>query len=256
MNPNRIAQTAVPLLILCAYVALHDPNKTAKMFAYGCVAALGIIIIYTGSRGSAGGALIGCFFCFLPVVRSPLRLFGSCLAILVVVLAIAWGIESAQATERLVEFSFDNRADIWGYGWQLFRDSPVIGQGWISTKSIGTVSSTDNLHSIYVNLLAETGAVGITIFILMMLFLFGRCVSVYRLVSLDRIAFLAMGGMAAVFAHGFVESGALMGSTINSFLMGFSVGLLDRVPIFFHQNAYYQGVATAGLPSVARPVPT
>jgi predicted Kef-type K+ transport protein len=110
-----------------------------------------------------------------------------------------------------------------------FVRSPLVGQGWIDSGN-----GTANLMSIYMQTLAELGVIGMAILIVVLVILAGRA---WRLRAIVRryhfaadVGYLAIGLMVSILAHGAFESGDFMGSTINALLLGFSVGLLDRLP--------------------------
>jgi len=42
--------------------------------------------------------------------------------------------------------------------------------------------------------------------------------------------YLALGYVVAIFVHGVVESGTLLGSTLNAMMLPFALGLFDRIP--------------------------
>ena len=45
------------------------------------------------------------------------------------------------------------------------------------------------------------------------------------------LGFLALALYAAIFAHGVVEAGTIMGTTLNAVFLAFGIGLIDRLPL-------------------------
>ncbi len=44
------------------------------------------------------------------------------------------------------------------------------------------------------------------------------------------VAYLAVGYVVAILAHGFIEAGTTRGSTLNALMLPFALGLFDRIP--------------------------
>lgn len=81
-----------------------------------------------------------------------------------------------------------NRQYLWNYAWEFFKESPLIGKGWgyyshnFSFSLSGVEVSNLNAHNTYLQLLAETGILGATIFLC--LFVFGLSKIYSRLITL------------------------------------------------------------------------
>ena len=74
MNANRIGQTLAPMLIIMAYVSIFDRSPVWRLASYVIGGILGILLMYTGSRGGVGEAVIGCFIVAIPLIRRPVAL--------------------------------------------------------------------------------------------------------------------------------------------------------------------------------------
>lgn len=66
--------------------------------------------------------------------------------------------------------SLSGRTELWEYGWQLFKESPLLGHGF--GLSVGTT-----MHSAHMGVLVNTGLVG---YIFWLMFVFGVVVAVFR----------------------------------------------------------------------------
>lgn len=245
MNPNRIGQTAAPMLILCAPVALYDPSKLWRLFAYAVGASLAIIIVYTGSRGAAGMAMIGVFAALVPMVRRPGQLFF--LFVLVgATTFVAMSLIEAAAAERFTNVSVANRAEPWTMALSEFQKSPVIGVGWLHSAPIQELVGATNAHSMYMQILAETGALGSLVFLGVLVYLGFRGLRTLRIIQAGgenrETGYFALGIIAAVFAHGFIESGAVMGSTINGMMLTMGIGLIDRIPEMLAEQEQWEAI--------------
>src|SRR5690606_38410074 len=97
-----------------------------------------------------------------PLLKRPL--------LLAVVLAVAAGslyaiaeLVHVESAERLTDLSLDTRDAPWHDAMVYFRDAPVFGQGWVFQTETRLSGSTENLHSIYFQVLAETGIFGLVL---------------------------------------------------------------------------------------------
>ena len=111
-----------------------------------------------------------------------------------------------------------SRLVMWNTAWNFFLGSPVLGIGWNNfTALYGFYTASMSfwippglyaVHNIYLQLLAETGFVGLIVFLYLLL----RCwidSNAYRRVSTDcvdkALAFGVQGAIVAVLVHGSVD---------------------------------------------------
>ncbi len=235
MNGNRIGQTAAPLLTICGYLALYDPKRLWKLLGYGTGVMLGIIIIYTGSRGAAVEALVGSFLVGIPLLRRPavfvlVLVFFSGTAFL----AFRYSGAEERATDRFFDPSLETREDPWTEGMRYFHQAPVGGNGWVTHEGeVGKPESTTNFHSMFMQVLVEAGLVGLTLFILVWAIIVVGAVRTLRRVRRMRSStaiYLIAGLLFAILTHGFFEAGTLIGSLVDSLLLPFCIAMLGRLP--------------------------
>ncbi|UCD74223.1 MAG: O-antigen ligase family protein [Phycisphaerales bacterium] len=237
INPNRLGTVAGSMTLICVYVALYDSSRIWKVVSWAAASAFCMMILYTGSRSAVVYTLLGCFVIAMPLMRRPLALALLVLA----VLGTGWFLQDVmvptRATERLTEeASLTGRDVIWAEGMAMYSESPLIGAGWATERQIGGgLADTINLHNIYVQALAETGLVGLSLLLLALII-----ASVYALVALRGLRgvrefqpglYFAGGAFGAALAHGLVASSALSGSNIPAVLLPFCIGLFERLPM-------------------------
>ncbi len=236
MIGNRIGQTAAPLLTICAYLALHQPGRLWKALGYATGSMLGLIIIYTGSRGAALEALVGCFIVGIPLLRRPAHF-----AVVVVLFAasayVAYfhGGADEQAKDRFLMPNLESRENPWTEGMRLFEQSPIVGNGWVThVGEVDKSESTKNFHSMFMQVLVEAGLVGLTLFIALWI-----CILVSAFLTLRRLRrmkcpspliYLVVALLLAILVHGFFEAGSLIQSLVDSMLLPLCIGLLGRMP--------------------------
>lgn len=239
MNPNRVGQTAAPMAIICTYAVFYEHKKILKLLAAGTLFFLAVTLLYTGSRGALGYAAIGAVILATPLVRRPGML------ILVAALAALGGylvmqfftIETAQ---RLDDVNLDTRERIWGIAWDYFSDSPLVGQGWVYQYETRDEGSTQNMHSIYFQTLAETGIFGFILLAITLAAIGFRCLWAWRFTLRTRYQVptmhFALAVIGAVFAHGLFESGSFTGATVGPVVLGLGLSLLDRIPELYREE--------------------
>lgn len=232
MNPNRIGQTLAPMLIIVAYMCLYDSMKIWRMAGYAIGVCVGILIIFTGSRGAAGEGVLGCFVVSIPMFKRPgmLILIGT---IVVVAVLFTFATAETEAPDRLIHGSLDTREAVWSFAMDRVSEAPVFGHGWIYNTTSGGLSSR-NMHSIYFQTAVETGIVGLIVLGVVLIVVLSRGARMFIYVRASGIesqtAYLAVALVLAVLAHGLIEAGSVRGSTINGFILPFGIGLFDRLP--------------------------
>lgn len=239
INPNRVAQIAAPLLIMCGYVALNDHNKRWKIVAWSTMAILSIIIIYTGSRAGLFMCFIGVSVAAVPLVKRPIALIVSGLLISAIVFVVMAVVDSGEATERLFTFNLiESREGKLQDAFELIGESPVFGKGWVY-EMVGATDkgSTMNLHNMYMQILSEIGFFGGLVFVVVMLVAFTRGLLLLKLLRESRgyctdIAHHCVGMTLAVLGQGVSESSTMMGSTVNGLMLTFGFGMMEQT-IFF-----------------------
>lgn len=248
MNSNRVGHELAAMLLVTGWLAIFDKSKGWKTFGFVASGALALIIAMTGSRASVGMALIAGAFYSIPLLRRPgvlISFWGGAAVLGGVALFLA----KSEGTDRIRDFSLDTRQTEWNYALGLWARSPVFGIGWAIDSTSRAAGASQNLHSMYVQTLVESGVLGLGL-LLCVLGLIG-----YRIFRLHRIAwgdpnagyaYFAMAAAVACLAHGFVESGTIQGSNNNSLLMALGVGLIDRITVMLteerelHNPAYAQ----------------
>jgi len=240
INPNRVGQSCAPLAVIAIYSAFNDSSKRFRLFAIIVLGLLGFLVIITGSRGAIGMAVIGSFIVMFPMIRRPF-LVGTVLLFVMVGANIAISSVEAVNVERIGKVNFDSRDEPWTDAFDYIRRSPFYGHGWVRVED-ALEGGTRNFHSIYLQLVVESGIGGLALFVAFMIL--GAMMWSRHLLAALRSAqgapgavFFGGGLMASIFAHGFIESGTLMGSTVNVLLLGVSAGLADRFRWVLHHES-------------------
>ncbi len=234
INANRIGQSAAPFLVLTAYVALYDRVKAWKVLGYIASALLAVVVVSSGSRGAVGESLIGLVALGMPLVRQPIVLAVVCTLGTVTAVGVQDYVVG-RAAERIADTDMtqSNREIPWTKAIGHFRESPIYGKGWVFETRKRQEGSRSNMHSMYLQALAETGLIGFVLLVFACLFTGIRYLRVYfrnqRFTGGDSIVYFGAAISAAVMAHGVIEFGTITGTTVNAICFGFGVGLLDQL---------------------------
>lgn len=232
LNPSRIGQECAPMIICASAVAFYDRSKPWRLLAYAVAAVLALATISSGSRGGTFMAAIGVFVCAMPLVKRPV-LLAFTLAVVYFVGGFIISVVNPHATERLQDLSFETRSEPWRQAMDYFMDSPFIGQGWVLNEEARAGGGTQNMHSIYMQVIAETGLVGAFIFGVVVLYIALRAFRLFLFARSrhadTRYVYFTLGLTASLFAHGMAESSTIIGSNINAIMLPFALGMIDRL---------------------------
>lgn len=182
-DPNELALVLVPGLALAFFAIPGSAGELERWLLTASAAAMAIALFQTGSRGGlvalatsfAAGLILG-------GRRRPhvLTALLSIAALSVTYFTLA---APAELSGRVLHFTAgggSGRTDLWEIARQVARDHPVagIGIGNFETVEAAYASRTTNLpaveividnphvvHNSYLELLAETGAVGLALFV-------------------------------------------------------------------------------------------
>lgn len=172
----------LPDMLFCALMCLISGGRGAFVF----IILVSIYILYTLRKSMISH-----------VEHNNLTLIGACVAFLVV--AFYFDIWNSAGMNRVVGHLTDDteRERLFRLAFQAFEESPFVGQGMGSVwYTVGFYS-----HNIVMDLLAETGIIGTTIFLSLLLKTF---LSLYRLIRYQKIAiFLSIVFLGALLKYTF-----------------------------------------------------
>ena len=205
-------------------------------------------VFFTYSRGALVG-LIAVLFLMLLHSRRRLLLvpvLGIGIAIALLFAPAAWRHRMDPTRADAVDGSAQARLNTWTYSWNLFKDNPVVGGGFGTfTPQLFALYSPEakdphGPHSVYFQLLAEHGFVGLTLYLLLVLSCF---VSSHRLVKWAKFygdtVVLAYANMFRFSLVGFLTSGIFLGRAYFDYLFSMvaCVAALERVASQRWQNS-------------------
>lgn len=228
ISNNRMAHECASMLIFCMPIALFDSSIRWKIFAYGVGTICAACILASGSRAAVLQSVVPAMIMGLPLIKRPILPLGLGL----VSAAILWyimpgGTQSAYARLQRGEGAY--RGEEWGAAIQEFQRSPFIGTGWAYTTETRLGGSTANFHSIYFQILAELGIMGMVFFALLLAIIGWNYFNLWRLArqhsAQTRWVFAGLAFVCAPLAHGVAEASTLMPGTINLLMLGMGFAL-------------------------------
>lgn len=172
---------AVGCLVMSAIFLMKEKKKWYD-FIFTLVFYAGLLL--TQKRGPLIAVCIGVVLTFFVAKHESLSskirritLFSMAILATVYILYIAFPelftiLDRFSSSDNLLS----NRGYLWAYAISLFKSNPLIGTGWgsyshtlnLSINSVGV--SNQNAHNIYLQLLAETGVIGFSCFIIPMIY--------------------------------------------------------------------------------------
>ncbi len=161
-------------------------------FYWGFIVAAGIAALRTGSRGGLVSLAVAILLLLVGTWRSrdPAAkvvwkiIFKSRLALAVCVAVVAVLVPRfvarstiARVAEGTGASTFDTRVQMWKYGWEAWKERPILGVGTGCFTTIPLKHGEKALvaHNVFISLLAETGLVGFAFYFLYWATLVRRC---------------------------------------------------------------------------------
>jgi O-antigen ligase len=251
-DANEFAAILVPALALAAFSVASTKRPAFRALLVGYVLLFGLALFLTESRGG----LVGLGVTFAAALLLAGRLRPRALALMLTVGALGVGyytlVAPPQTLQRITHFTSEGgtgRTDLWSIALQVAGDHPLLGAGWgnfvvvepqyatrgIELSQIRLVVDTPKVaHNMYLQVLAELGLVGLTVF-------------------------LAVIGSALALAYRAIRTFTVDGwFELEAISRGLLVGVLGMLAAYSFISAQYEkqlwllvGVAIA-LPGVAR----
>jgi O-antigen ligase len=183
-DPNYLASAIPPAVVLAGALAIRRGRPITRIALLVAVAILAVGLAATQSRGgllAAGVVFVGAVVVWKGRRATILGFFAVLAA-----MAAVWFASSPAAWQRVSSDSDggSGRTDIWSVAWRMVEDRPFTGVGLgqfpvVSPQylpQLGPISRGDLLidehivvHNAYLQLWAEVGAIGLTLFLLLVL---------------------------------------------------------------------------------------
>lgn len=246
MNANSMGLSAAIFALLSLFHLLIGDRPVWRFLNVVVIGVMMLLVVYSGSRAAVLTIAAG-FLLLIPALGGT-RQNAMGLAIISFLCLVTVGgiwfltasepeIESFESVEeedpddqlRLVQsMTKDTRLEIWTHVVDRWlTENPVQGAGWLHENNRWRL-----VQSSYLQVAAEAGLPGV---FCVFLFLLSGATTLYRAMHLARVRtgfsslqlYLFAATFFAVAFHGIFESAAVVGSSANAILLGFSAAQLD-----------------------------
>lgn len=159
-NANYYGLYCIFAILILVYLI---QQRIGKSFWLGILLGLnGIGIILTASRWVYPSLIVALAWLLFWLDKRWARVFGGLAFLGLVALIINPDLMPRAET---LAYSFEDRFQLWSVGWEIFKSQPLFGRGpmaYMSFYHLYTDEADMHAHSLYVNLLANYGLVGVT----------------------------------------------------------------------------------------------
>ncbi|MGZ4200921.1 MAG: O-antigen ligase family protein [Thermoleophilaceae bacterium] len=178
-NPNDLAAQLVPAIAFAVALAVDQRRKLTRLALAGVVVALAVALVATESRG--GIAAFAAVVLTAPLVFWRQRSRALIAIVLVIAAAGAGFAFYGQARSRVANINEGGagRSTLWLVAWRMAKDYSPVGVGLNNFRAVAPdyvrrpgslryVTQIDKphvVHNTYLELLAETGMVGLALFL-------------------------------------------------------------------------------------------
>jgi putative inorganic carbon (hco3(-)) transporter len=212
---NGLAGYINLLVPICAGFALRGADKGLRRLSWWCLALAGAALLLTQSRGGllacAAMVVVGACF-FAPDRKSRMRRIAVVTVACVIAAAVAGFL--FQRLAEIDDSTAVSRLAIWGAAFSAFARAPVLGMGFGNLRmTLGGLlglpeSWAGDAHNLYLELLAETGIVGLFLFLFLIVVVLRRALRQYRSSQGEwskTIAVAVFAAIVGVLVHGMVD---------------------------------------------------
>lgn len=231
-SPNVFSQIMVVMVPLALERLMNERRQVFRLIAFWALAVSGLTIIFTYSRSGfiSLGVVVLLFMVWRRTQFKTWLVFGLLLVGLLNFLPEGYLARVGTLTDLVssqtasnTDVSFRGRTSETMIGWQMFMDHPVLGVGTKNyplyyqeySRKLGIDPRLENRspHSLYLEIAAEQGLVGIIIFSILIFSMFGglfRSTRIFEKLGEIQMQNMAMGMMigisgylvSAIFIHG------------------------------------------------------
>ena len=180
-DPNVLAAGIVPAMALAAGLAAGARGAPVRLVALLSIGVLALGLAAAESRGGLVAAVVAVMAAL--VVARRQRIFIVAGVLLVAALLAGWFSIDPEGWSRVTDLSDkgSGRSELWTVAWQMWQDYPVAGVGFEGfvhnggdyVRELGPLEFADFLvekpkvvHNTYLQLLVETGIVGLLLYVI------------------------------------------------------------------------------------------
>jgi len=276
-NPNFLASFLILILPVIAVLALYEKSLTKKLFLGGLfgVNFLGLLVTHTRSAwlGLFVASILVGFFLASQQVSIILRnrkwlIFLASLLFLVMfypvrveqqgerkVMVVKLAIEEVKSLTDVKQMAYVQRFLIWQTAYSMFKERPLLGHGWGNFEIIYPFrqgkyleikkyspfrTHANNAHNEILEIVSQTGIVGLGIYIWLFILFFKIVINSYRKLNIEYDKTVVLGLLGSIF--GMLVDNLLnvslhfpMPALLFWILMGLTMGICQRSGMSEHR---------------------
>lgn len=218
---NTLALALIMTIPLMRYLMVMSENKYVRFGLVFAMILTAMAIVSSHSRGAflAGGTIL--FFLILKGKHRVRFLVATVVLLPVILMSMpdAWWDRMGSIADYRQDASSMGRINAWQFAINLAQERPIIGGGFnVFTEELFLRYAPEPLdfhdaHSIYFEVLAEHGYVGLSLFLLLGIFALRSCSSIIRCVeNRDDLKWAKeLAAMLQVSLLGYASGGAFLG---------------------------------------------
>lgn len=244
--------TGVGLYFVYSLIEVDNEKKREIFFQRFMFIVTLISLLLTAKRGPL---LFAAVACVMVLIIKNGKHIGKSLGLLAIVIVILYF-----GYQYLIEYipdlgnvflrfenmtdadGFSGRTRLWAKAFELFKTSPIFGIGWGNFKVMAGFEEGINAHNIYIQLLCETGIVGISLFTAYFIGMFALMLSVVEKVRsmgrkngiIQRRVYFSLFSQLFFLMYGM--SGNTLYDTNMLFLYSFSCWIAIYYANYFQSN--------------------
>jgi len=209
-HPNAYAFYLVVITVLSASLLLQERSQAKRLFLYSLIALLLFSLIFTYTRGAWIGLVMAIFAMGVfkkrrLLIFAPLVLYG----VILIFPLVSERFESILNPDLFRYDSLAWRLRLWGASIPHFLSHPVFGAGLGTFQFIAF--QVDNwfaaAHNDYLRLLVETGLVGLSGYVILMLSLVKTSIKAHKIAKDPLQEYIASGFLCLLIAYAAMSIG-------------------------------------------------
>lgn len=216
VNLNTIGYVLGPTAAVGLGMAVGSRGAISRRWLSAAVVVLTLALVLTKSRGAWLG--LAAAFLYVVVIRRSLALLLSATGIGLAVIAsdVLWALfVSRAAATTEYDPSLVGRFVLWHYAWLIGKANWFLGVGMENFRYVKhlygfPMSLKDgldfNAHNIFIEMFVDLGAVGLALFLLMLVSSFVRSAKTIGTGGVSDLGIGLSAGIVAYAAHGLVDS--------------------------------------------------
>ncbi len=184
-DPNFLAAGIVPAIALAIGLAAGSRRLSVRLAVAATVVFLTIGLVATESRGGFVAAVVAALAA-LVVARRERGWIIAAIVALAGVIAVWFSVDPGAATRISDLHQTNGRLDLWNVAWHMWQNNPLVGVGlegflhdaadYARNVTVGPITVAGFItehqyvvHNVYLEMLAETGLVGLGLFVVAIL---------------------------------------------------------------------------------------